>query len=135
MKIKYTIATCFGILLTSLLGMVSSTNAKPIISGSTYQNLSHITIAQLQQRIRYESVNAAFKGKYKDIFIWKSQGRWVEYDENGKKILWNEIIRNDEYVMLFNPKSGVHVRLQDEIYFFKTSPGERWLGYTGKWIK
>jgi hypothetical protein len=133
MKIKHSIATCFGILLTSLLGVVSSTSAKSIIPESTS---SHIIVAQSQQRIRYESVNAAFKGKYTDVFILKTSGKWVEHDENGKTILWNEISRNSEHVMLFNPKSGTYVRLEDGIYFFKSfKTGERWIGYSGKWIK
>jgi hypothetical protein len=136
MQIKFVmIKTCFGIMLTSLLGIVSSTTAKAIELQLTNRKLSVVIVAQAKQRTRYESVNAAFKGKYKDVFVRKSPGKWVEYDENGKIILWKEVTRNDEYVMLFNPKNGKYVRLHDGIYFFKSLSRSEWIGYSGKWIK
>jgi WG containing repeat len=46
MKMKYTISTCFGILLTSLLGVVRSTSADPTIFQSAYQNPANIIVAQ-----------------------------------------------------------------------------------------
>ena len=85
---------------------------------------------------KLKKVEWEFKNRNGNRLVKQGDGKWVESAD--ESLVWIEKQRNDDYILLYEPRRDLVARLYADIFFFQSATTQKeghWESIEGKWIR